>query len=142
MIARVLCMALLAVAVSASGATAQGRKPAKPKTAYEICIEKARMVDRAMAICGNEETARRDRQVNAVYKQLLAKSEEPAKSFLVKSQRDYLAFRESRCDYFAAEWGGTEAYLLASDCSSRMTEERLKELNEFWEIVRDREPAR
>ena len=144
MIVRLLSVSISAMAVSAS-ALAQGNKPAptrKPVSAFEACLNKAGANDQAASICENQETARKDQRVAALYKQLLAKSEEPARSVLVKSQRDYLAYRDSHCNYIFQEWGGTEARTQASACRAKMTDERLEHLSEFWEIVRDREPIR
>jgi uncharacterized protein YecT (DUF1311 family) len=135
MIVRLSSILLLAGAFSVP-VLAQGNKPAqtrKPVSAYQACLNKAGANDQATSICQNQETERKDRRLVALYKQVLAKADEDEKPRVIKSQRDFLAYRDSRCDYIMMMWGGTEARTQASACAARMTDDRLDDLTHHWE---------
>jgi uncharacterized protein YecT (DUF1311 family) len=137
MIERAFAVAMLALMVSSS-AWAQEAQKADDQTgyskAYDDCMEKSNGITVEVRDCIDEEYERLDKELNAVYGDLSAKSTPAARRALVASERAWLAFRRAQCDYEAhADYGGTLSLVLVDGCHLDMLARRVKEIRGYVE---------
>ena len=123
---------------------AMGPALAQPKAPAVDCTKASATSE--LNICAEQDWAREDAALNAVYKRVLAKiaasdQGEPygAKSWdkaLRDSQRAWVAFRDTDCKGLVPfDWtGGTGTTGAVLGCMSRTTKERAKDLRERFEI--------
>jgi uncharacterized protein YecT (DUF1311 family) len=70
-----------------------------------------------------------DAELNSVYKQLMAISDKKDKSLLIKTQKDWIKFRDSNCEFVSSEVeGGTIHTSVQIGCLEEMTKARVKDL--------------
>jgi len=91
--------------------------------------------------CFGDTFQRLDKELNRVYQELLKSLTRPAegnldypaiRTRLVESQRLWIQFRDKDCQAFIMlNGGGTAQASLHSDCLSKRTEHRIKELREW-----------
>jgi uncharacterized protein YecT (DUF1311 family) len=82
-----------------------------------------------MRACENTRYEKADRDLNAVYKQLMSQLDENRQDKLRTAQRAWLQFREANADFAASlAEGGTLAPLLKISAIVEMTEARTSEL--------------
>ena len=74
-----------------------------------------------------------DKELNIVYNKLKNKLQPLDKKALKVSQKDWLKFRDSNCNFISKEnsEGGVIANKMKIDCLTQMTLERVKELKEL-----------
>lgn len=99
----------------------------------------------AMNICSGREYEAADRELNAVYKQAMARQREidadaaamgpdmvGAVAALRKAQRAWIDYRDGHCDGFGfVGLGGSIRPLLVNDCMKTLTVKRTQELREL-----------
>ncbi|WPO77191.1 lysozyme inhibitor LprI family protein [Flavobacterium sp. KACC 22761] len=70
-----------------------------------------------------------DDKLNQVYKNLIKKLDEKEKSLLIAAQKNWIKFRDSKCDFEKQEYdGGSIQPLIYYTCLTECTEERTKGL--------------
>ncbi len=89
-----------------------------------------------MLDCIVDETMRQDKQLNAVYKQLLGTVSAARQKDLREAQRAWIKFRDANCDFYYDSEGGSSAQLIASDCRMTMTADRTAELRSLYDMSR------
>jgi uncharacterized protein YecT (DUF1311 family) len=137
MIGRTLGVAALIMAVS-TNVWAQGEKQDSDKVeyskAYHECLEKSEGITVNLRDCSGAESDRLDKELNAVYRDLSAKSNPDSRASLVRAERAWIAYRSAHGDYEGeAERGGTLALIIMDSCYLDMTARRLKELRSYVE---------
>lgn len=95
---------------------------------FETCMQRAGGVTADMHACIDADHARADRELNAVYTQLLGALVPARQRALRTAQRDWMRFRDSNCAFRLDPMGGTLAGVAAGECQRRMTRERAAEL--------------
>lgn len=101
------------------------------------------MAQQDLNACAAENFARADDDLNAVWKQALARAKKfdgaerearlrGAKKALLAGQRGWLAYRDGQCDIAGFQMrGGSAEPMLVSGCKATMTRTRTAELKEF-----------
>jgi uncharacterized protein YecT (DUF1311 family) len=85
-----------------------------------------------MNMCSSQEFQVADRKLNQVYQQLQPKLKSKQKQRLTIAQRSWLKFRDESCDYEMGQFeGGTLAASTYGYCRSRVTQERIKDLERY-----------
>ena len=84
----------------------------------------------------NEQAEKRykkaDAELNSVYKQLIAISDKKDKSLLIKTQENWIKFRDSNCEFVASEVeGGTMHTSVQIGCLEETTKARVKDLKKI-----------
>ena len=80
-----------------------------------------------------------DKNLNQVYRQLKPNLDKSLQNKLVNAQRAWIQFRDKSCKfegYFAE--GGTLQPVLEMNCLADVTEQRVKDLERYLEIVSNR----
>ena len=77
----------------------------------------------------NDDFQKADIELNEVYKQLIKTLDEKEKQLLIKSQKDWIKFRDSHCDFEAQQYdGGSIKPLIYSTCLTERTKNRINDL--------------
>ena len=78
-----------------------------------------------------------DRRLNQVYQQLLPKLSAARRQQLVTAQQAWIRFRDASCTFERSGFeGGTMAPMVQSNCLARVTEQRVKDLqNSLQELT-------
>jgi len=93
---------------------------------------KSPQTTRDMNFCSTQEFQAADRKLNQVYQQLQAKISSRQKQRLTAAQATWIAFRDQNCDYAKGQFeGGSVAASTYGYCRSRVTQERIKDLEGF-----------
>jgi uncharacterized protein YecT (DUF1311 family) len=72
-----------------------------------------------------------DKELNEVYQRLIKRLDKKEKAMLVQSQKDWLKFRDSHCDFTAEEnEGGSMQPMVWAMCLEEKTRERITDLKE------------
>ncbi len=80
----------------------------------------------------------KDAELNKVYKKLVTMLKSKDKQLLLKSQRAWIAFRDSHCAFAASSYeGGSMQPSVHMGCLSELTEKRIIELKA---LIEDRSP--
>ncbi|MEL6459025.1 MAG: lysozyme inhibitor LprI family protein [Cyanobacteria bacterium J06621_15] len=98
-----------------------------PQTTYE------------MKVCAGQSYEKADKNLNQVYRQLKPKLVRSQQNKLVNAQRAWIQFRDKSCKFegdFAE--GGTLQPVLEMNCLADVTEQRVKDLQRYLEIVNNR----
>ncbi|TDP01559.1 lysozyme inhibitor LprI family protein [Flavobacterium sp. 245] len=70
-----------------------------------------------------------DNELNKVYKKLVQKLDEKEKNLLITAQKDWIKFRDSKCDFEKqGSEGGSIQPLVYYTCLAECTEDRIKDL--------------
>ncbi|WP_081909349.1 lysozyme inhibitor LprI family protein [Flavobacterium sp. ASV13] len=70
-----------------------------------------------------------DDKLNQVYKNLVKKLDEKEKSLLITAQKNWIKFRDSKCDFEKQQYdGGSIQPLIYYTCLAESTEDRIKDL--------------
>jgi len=95
-------------------------------------MNKADAIDPNMQSCALDEAARQDATLNAVYKKLMTALEETGqKAALKTAERAWIAYRDAECDFeYGGKDGGTDGRLRADECLTRLTHDRILQLQE------------
>lgn len=95
----------------------------------DICIEQDSTTI-GMRICLSNQSEQLDILLNNTYKQLRDRLNQSQKDKLIRSQRDWLTYRESNCEFEGSSViGGTMETIIIMDCHNRMTIEKIKQLD-------------
>lgn len=103
-----------------------------PSQKFARCMNKADAIDPNMQSCALDEAARQDATLNAVYKKLMTALEETGqKAALKTAERAWIAYRDAECDFeYGGKDGGTDGRLRADECLTRLTHDRILQLQE------------
>lgn len=102
-----------------SGASLHGANCNDPQTTLE------------MKECESMRLQRADKELNAVYKKLIARKDNIGKEKLKKAQRAWMALRDADAEFFSDSFrGGTMEGLTYIGVQASMTENRIKELKD------------
>lgn len=116
----------LAIAASLPlGVQAQGSDFSKQFTA---CMDKSGGVTQDIVECIGAETQRQDLRLNKSYRALMVTLSPERKKQLQETQRAWIKFRDSNCNFYFDPDGGSIARISANDCVMTMTANRAKEL--------------
>ena len=98
-----------------------------PQTTYE------------MRVCAGQSYEKADRKLNQVYQQLKPKLGRTQQNRLVTAQRAWIQFRDKSCAFEGAfAEGGTLEPVLKTSCLSKVTEQRVKDLQGYLQTVNNR----
>jgi uncharacterized protein YecT (DUF1311 family) len=93
---------------------------------------KSPQTTRDMNFCSTQEFQAADRKLNQVYQQLQATIRSRQKQRLTAAQATWITFRDQNCDYAKGQFeGGTLAASTYSYCRTRVTQERIKDLEGY-----------
>ena len=93
---------------------------------------KSPQTTRDMNFCSGQEFQAADRKLNQVYQQLQANISSRQKQRLTAAQATWIAFRDQNCDYAKGQFeGGSVAASTYGYCRARVTQERIKDLEDF-----------
>jgi len=82
-----------------------------------------------MNICAGEDYQAADARLNAAYQNLISSDDADSKRLLQAAQRAWIAFRDAECAHTtAASAGGSIHAMEVSQCLTRLTNERIKQL--------------
>ncbi|MBE9095391.1 lysozyme inhibitor LprI family protein [Tychonema sp. LEGE 07203] len=89
-----------------------------------------------MNMCSSQEFKAADTKLNQVYQQLRGKLSSKQKQRLTVAQRTWIEFRDKTCDYEAGMFeGGTLAAPIYVYCRARVTQQRIKDLEDYLKEV-------
>lgn len=92
-----------------------------------------------MRMCANESYGKADDKLNQVYQQLKPKLPASHQKKLVAAQLAWIQFRDKNCAFEGAfAEGGTLQPVLELNCLADVTEQRVKDLERYLEIVNNR----
>lgn len=95
----------------------------------DICMEQDSSTY-GMRLCLDKEASELDRLLNKTYKRVKSKLGKTEVKLLVKSQRDWLKYRTSNCEFAASSFlEGTAETITLMSCSNGMTAKKIVELN-------------
>jgi uncharacterized protein YecT (DUF1311 family) len=85
-----------------------------------------------MTACAGIAYQNADRKLNQIYQQLLPKLSSSRRQQLVTAQQAWIRFRDTSCNFEASAFeGGTIAPMIYSSCLARLTEQRIKDLQNY-----------
>jgi uncharacterized protein YecT (DUF1311 family) len=104
---------------------------------YEVCEAKNPLgVTTLMRDCLSDEIRRQDADLNKVYRDLMVKLRPANKVILLKSERAWILYRDTTCDFEgSSEAGGSLEFVIADECLVRQTIYRLEDLKKRLEFV-------
>ncbi len=92
-----------------------------------------------MRVCAGQSYEKADRELNQVYQQLKPKLDASQQKRLINAQRAWIQFRDKSCAFEGAfAEGGTLEPVLKLSCLTDVTEQRVKDLQEYVETVNSR----
>jgi uncharacterized protein YecT (DUF1311 family) len=94
---------------------------------YDTCMKKANSTQ-DMIECGDAEFKLQDARLNKAYKTLQQTLNAERKKQLLDTQRLWIKFKESNCNFYFDPDGGSMARLNANACLVTSTADRAKEL--------------
>ncbi|TPM24995.1 lysozyme inhibitor LprI family protein [Mesorhizobium sp. B2-3-4] len=113
---RILLSACLAVLAAAAAARAQE-------------CDRSDDSQQMMNICAGEDYQAADARLNKAYQDLIGSDDADAKRLLQAAQRAWIGFRDAECAHTtAASQGGSIHAMAVSQCLTRLTNERIKQL--------------
>jgi uncharacterized protein YecT (DUF1311 family) len=108
---------------------------AEPSESYASCIQAAHAVDPKMLECADTELSRQDKELNAVYAELMKRSDGNAKEALRKAQRAWVAFRDAEALYINGKDGGSLDRIMAVESQIALTTARTAQLRNHLKRV-------
>ena len=82
-----------------------------------------------MNICAGEDYQAADAKLNQAYKDLISRNDDKSRKLLQVAQRAWIAFRDAECAHStAASAGGSIHSMEVSQCLTRLTNDRTKQL--------------
>lgn len=100
---------------------------AKESAAYAACMKTAQTTV-SMNVCNNDEIAREDKRLNQAYKKAMGALEPLQRDKLRATQRVWIKYIDSNCDFYYTLTGGTLDILNGGGCRLSMTSARADEL--------------
>ncbi|MBX7249705.1 MAG: DUF1311 domain-containing protein [Caulobacteraceae bacterium] len=123
-----LTAALAALAAAAPAAADPSERPEE----LDACLEQAQGMTMMVTFCLSDEVTRQEGSLKAAYDNAVAVSEESQRAGVIRSQADWLRYRDGWCEAKGAFAGsGSSEYRL--QCLIRLTEQRITELNRMDE---------
>lgn len=99
------------------------------------CLAKSGGITVDVHNCDAAEYGRIDGELNATYRKISAKLDPKRREALVKSQREWLAWRKLECDFYASgEAGGSIYPILIDTCFINMNQDRINTLKSYLEV--------
>jgi uncharacterized protein YecT (DUF1311 family) len=84
-----------------------------------------------LSACAGKDAQAADAELNRVYGQLIAKYDEPNRNALVLSERAWIIYRDTECNYETAlSLGGTIHPMMVALCMTAKAKARTKELSD------------
>ncbi len=124
----------------AAGKSAQSEK-AVPASEDSICSDLDLSVNSDILDCLGRKYARADKELNRLYKELMARLDEKGKSALKKEQLAWIKKKESECAKAGVEFaGGTHERICIADCLVQRTEERVRYLEGYGKTSETLQP--
>ncbi|MEO5756910.1 MAG: lysozyme inhibitor LprI family protein [Mesorhizobium sp.] len=100
-----------------------------------VSVARAQECDRGddsqqmMNICAGEDYAAADARLNRAYQDLIGADDADGRKLLQAAQRAWIAFRDAECAHSsAASAGGSIHSMEVSQCLTRLTDDRVKQL--------------
>jgi uncharacterized protein YecT (DUF1311 family) len=122
-----LCLLLLPLLLSASGATAQKQRQIQP------CEERGSQAEASG--CAHREYLAADAELNKAYNRLAGILDAEEKALLKASELAWIKYRDSNCSFESSQYaGGTMRPMIESFCLTRVTRARAAELKEQYEL--------
>lgn len=82
--------------------------------------------------CGAKRQQLDDGQLNQSYVRILHSTSLKNQAALRAAERAWISFRDAECSFrYATEGGGQDASLIASQCQTELTSERVRQLNTY-----------
>lgn len=107
------------------------------EASYAQCQKAANGVDPQLKACDAAEIASRDAVLNQTYRRLIAMLSAPRQNLLRASERSWVAFRDSECEFRrSAEAGGSDAGLVYNRCRLDLTARRVDDLNKVLTVAK------
>ncbi len=89
-----------------------------------------------MNFCAQKEYEAADKELNVLYKSIIAKLTPSQKTILILSQRKWISYRDGYCKIYASVYeGGSIASGIISGCKTGTTRARISELKELYSQV-------
>jgi uncharacterized protein YecT (DUF1311 family) len=106
----------------------------KPTSASKSTDCDEAMSQTEMNRCAWERFERADRQLNTLYKRLIARLPANSRTLVVKAQRQWLLYRDAHCAYYEKTYeGGSMQPMVVALCKEETTLSRVKELENLLE---------
>jgi len=104
---------------------------------YDVCAEKSEGVTVKLRECLGDEFERQDQELNRIYKSLMPKLSAKNRQILQKSERAWIAYRDSTCEFEAStESGGSLEFIIDGECRVGQTLYRIEDLKKRLEVVK------
>ena len=109
--------------------------------AYELSDENKRCMDKSggvtseMRACNGEELQRQDKRLNKAYKEAMKALDTKHKTELKKVQRQWIKYRDAKCNFLFGLTGGTMDLLIGGSCYVDMTAKRADELEGIIDMM-------
>lgn len=116
---------LALLAMTSFGAVASD---ARYSNDYVACMDQSAGITAHVTECIGAETARQDRFLNAIYKQLIGRVDQDQTDLLRSAQRAWLSFRDDNCGLYYQWTGGTMDNINGASCVLEMTATRAVEI--------------
>ena len=100
---------------------------------FDKCVDKSGGVTIAMRNCASAEEDRQDRDLNAFYKQAMARRDAAGRDELRTQERAWLKLRVQKCHKVLMETEGTAGLLAYDDCWLETNDKRVAELKALAE---------
>ncbi len=89
-----------------------------------------------MGLCSGQKAEAADRKLNHVYQQLRQKLSGQQRQGLTSAQQAWIKFRDATCAYESSRFdGGTFAPVARASCLARVTQQRIQDLEKYWQDV-------
>ena len=98
---------------------------------YKSCMDKSGGVTLAMRICNGNELKYQDAILNKNYKQAMKVLDSQHRNELKKVQRQWMKYRDAKCNFLFGLTGGTMDLLIGGSCYIEMTSQRADELEDI-----------
>ena len=91
----------------------------------------------AIKACGAKQQQSNDGQLNQSYARVLHSASPKAQAALRSAERAWIGFRDAECGFrYQAEGGGQDASLVANQCQSELTSDRIRQLDSYTRRAR------
>ncbi len=103
----------------------------KTSSEYKSCMDKSGGVTLEMRICNGNELKYQDKILNKNYKKAMKVLDAKHRDELKKVQRQWIKYRDAKCNFLFGLTGGTMDLLMGGSCYVDMTAKRAEELKEI-----------
>ena len=102
---------------------------------YKQCMDNSGGVTINMRECNGDELKRQNKRLNRAYKKVMKVLDAEHKDELKKVQREWIKYRNAKCDFLFGLTGGTMDLLIGGSCYVDMTERRAGELEDILIVM-------